>query len=197
MYAIRSYYARSRTPVSLSVEIGSLFPLEKTISGRVILANMDETKRNQLLESLGGFSDWTEAEKDELYTELRHIKGKVSNTRKSMLTEGVTDFVITSYSIHYTKLYDCIRLVSVCIFRFIITCFTILLVVDLCISRPESIWTMMLRMWPCIITRFGTANGRQFSKIWIVQITIFSTIHSLIALQLWLLGIRKVLHLQM
>ena len=84
--------ARSRTPVSLSVEIGSLFPLEKTISGRVILANMDETKRSQLLESLGGFSDWTAAEKEEFYSELRHIKGKVSNTRKSMLTEGVTDF---------------------------------------------------------------------------------------------------------
>lgn len=84
--------ARSRTPVSLSVEIGSLFPLEKTISGRVILANLDESKQKQLLETLEEYKKWSDAEKSDFYEQLGQIKGKACNMRKSMLTEGVTDF---------------------------------------------------------------------------------------------------------
>jgi len=84
--------ARSRTPVSLSVEIGSLFPLEKTISGRVILANMDDNKQKQLLETCEEYQKWKKDEKKELLAELSQIKGRECNIRKSMLTEGVTDF---------------------------------------------------------------------------------------------------------
>lgn len=84
--------AKSRTPVSLSVEIGSLFPLEKTISGRVILANTEEKKQKQLLETSEEYQSWSAADKSEFFDQLRRVKGKLCNISKSMLTDGVTDF---------------------------------------------------------------------------------------------------------
>ncbi|MGQ1784769.1 MULTISPECIES: IclR family transcriptional regulator [unclassified Saccharicrinis] len=83
---------QSQTPVSLSVEIGSLFPLEKTISGKVTLANLEEQKKNQILSLCDDYQSMKAAEKKELQAELLQIKGKPCVSNKSMLTEGITDF---------------------------------------------------------------------------------------------------------
>lgn len=83
--------AKSQTPVSLSVEIGSLFPLEKTNSGKLILANINDEKRTQILASCDEYQSMKKSEQKDLQSQLLNLKGKKSNSQKSLLTEGVTD----------------------------------------------------------------------------------------------------------
>ncbi|WP_066631452.1 IclR family transcriptional regulator [Labilibacter marinus] len=90
--------ARSLTPVSLSVEIGSLFPLERTVSGKVILANLTKTKSKQILASSDGYKAMTADEKKLLQSDLVDMKGQSCASNKSLLTEGVTDFAAPVYN---------------------------------------------------------------------------------------------------
>ena len=83
---------KSQTPVSLSVEIGSLFPLEKTISGQVILAHLTTEKKNQILNSSPVFSAMNKIEQSEFVKHTELLKQQKISSNKSQLTEGVTDF---------------------------------------------------------------------------------------------------------
>ncbi len=90
--------AKSRTPVTLSVEIGSLFPLEKTNSGKVILANLDAERCAHVLSSCDTYIAMNDEEKAQFMAELNELRGKACNVSKSLLTEGVTDFSSPIYN---------------------------------------------------------------------------------------------------
>lgn len=83
---------KSQTPVSLSVEVGSLFPLEKTISGKVLLSNLNVAKRKQIFEFSDIYKTFSTNEKKAFKEELKTLKGQQCVYQRSQLTEGVTDF---------------------------------------------------------------------------------------------------------
>ncbi|MCG8582961.1 MAG: IclR family transcriptional regulator, partial [Bacteroidales bacterium] len=91
---------QSRTPVSLSVEIGSLFPLARTNSGKVILANLHEEKQKQTLAICEEYLNMNADEQEALLKELKNIKGKPCNGSKSILTDGVTDISAPIFNMH-------------------------------------------------------------------------------------------------
>lgn len=84
--------AKSSTPVSLSVEIGSLFPLEKTVSGKIILASLTEDARQQIFADSISQKTITKKGVKEMLESLKEIEGEKCYFQKSELTEGVTDF---------------------------------------------------------------------------------------------------------
>lgn len=83
---------QSRTPVSLSVEIGSLFPLDKTNSGKLILAHSSPQKQNHLLSTCDSYISLSKKEQKAFCEELETCKELKVLSNKSMLTDGVTDF---------------------------------------------------------------------------------------------------------
>ena len=82
---------QSPGPVSLSIEEGSLFPLLKTTSGRVIVAFTEEEQLKTLLEKDKNFDSLNSKEKKELLKRLKAIKESGYEIKKSELTLGVTD----------------------------------------------------------------------------------------------------------
>ncbi|WP_027473839.1 IclR family transcriptional regulator [Saccharicrinis fermentans] len=91
---------QSQTPVSLSVEIGSLFPLAKTVSGKITLAHLKEENRKQILTLCDDYQAMKASEKKALLNELQDIKKHSCICNKSMLTEGITDFAAPIFNMH-------------------------------------------------------------------------------------------------
>lgn len=85
---------KSPGPVSLSVEEGSLFPLIKTTSGRVLLANLNENERDSILKKSKDFNELDLKNQNELLQALQHIKKTGYDLKESELTLGVTDIAI-------------------------------------------------------------------------------------------------------
>lgn len=82
---------KSPGPVTLSIEEGSLFPLIKTTSGRVILAFLDETQRDKILKKDTDYIALNNADKHEFLKRLNTIKKLGYELKNSEITMGVTD----------------------------------------------------------------------------------------------------------
>ncbi len=90
---------RSPGPVTLSIEEGSLFPLIKTTSGRVLLAFSDENRQQQLLIENKDFQNLSTKEKEEFKNRLQDIREKKYELALSDITAGVTDIAVPIGSI--------------------------------------------------------------------------------------------------
>lgn len=77
---------QSPGPVSLSFNEGTLFPLMQTVSGRILLANSESSRRASLLKTL--VSEPQRAESESALLALRESGFEV---HASELTDGVTD----------------------------------------------------------------------------------------------------------
>lgn len=82
---------RSPGPVSLSIEEGSLFPLIKTTSGRVILAYLDEKRREQILSENKEYKLLPLKAKKEFKMRLKQINERGYEIQQSEITMGVSD----------------------------------------------------------------------------------------------------------
>ncbi|MDW7692974.1 IclR family transcriptional regulator [Flammeovirgaceae bacterium SG7u.111] len=82
---------RSPGPVSLSIEEGSLFPLHKTTSGRVLLAFMPDPQRGNLLEGTKDFVSLSQKQRKAFLNQLEEVKAKGYDMRDSEITHGVID----------------------------------------------------------------------------------------------------------
>ncbi|MDO6761313.1 IclR family transcriptional regulator [Tamlana sp. 2_MG-2023] len=85
---------RSPGPVSLSIEEGSLFPLTKTASGRVLMAFLDSEKTQRLLEDDAEFSTLSKKDQKAFLLQLDSIKTNGHEISQSDLTMGVTDIAV-------------------------------------------------------------------------------------------------------
>lgn len=85
---------KSPGPVTLSIEEGSLFPLVKTTSGRVVLAFLDEKRRSAILKENKDFKKLLAAEKSELNAHLQNIKERGYEIEQSEITKGVSDIAV-------------------------------------------------------------------------------------------------------
>ncbi len=85
---------QSPGPVSLSIEEGSLFPLIKTTSGRVILAFTETKKQKDILSKDSLFKTMSSKEKETFFARLETIKTRGYELKNSDLTMGVTDIGI-------------------------------------------------------------------------------------------------------
>lgn len=84
--------ARSHTPVSLNITEGSIFPTRTTASGKVLLANSNDTVRDMILARDQGFIQLSSSEKSKYLEELGKVKSQGFITEKSQITQGVIDF---------------------------------------------------------------------------------------------------------
>ena len=82
---------KSPGPISLSIEEGSLFPLLKTTSGRVILASLKPEHQKNILENNSDFKLLTQEEQNLFLNRLEIIKERGYELQKSEITLGVTD----------------------------------------------------------------------------------------------------------
>ncbi|WP_044211252.1 IclR family transcriptional regulator [Flammeovirga sp. OC4] len=92
--------AKSMTPISLSVEVGGVFPITQTNSGKIILAHKSESERERILEASEEYQALSKGEKAGLEKELSALKDLKCFVQKSTLTEGVTDFAAPVYDIN-------------------------------------------------------------------------------------------------
>ncbi len=84
----------SPEPVSLSIEEGSLFPLIKTTSGRVLLAFMEEKESTRILSENHDFIHLPEEEQRVFSVQLEAIRRNGYELEKSEITIGVTDIAV-------------------------------------------------------------------------------------------------------
>ncbi len=82
---------RSPEPVSLSIAEGTLFPLISTASGRVILANMPDEVRQDILQQDDVYVRMSAAAKASFQKELENIVAQKYYMGMSDITIGVTD----------------------------------------------------------------------------------------------------------
>ncbi|OBQ56705.1 IclR family transcriptional regulator [Tamlana sp. s12] len=85
---------KSPGPVSLSIEEGSLFPLTKTASGRVLLAHLEGDKLNELLNNNQEFISLSKKEQKDFKERLQRINKDKHEISQSDLTMGVTDIAV-------------------------------------------------------------------------------------------------------
>ncbi|WP_075342999.1 IclR family transcriptional regulator [Tenacibaculum agarivorans] len=85
---------KSPGPVSLSIEEGSLFPLIKTASGKLILSFLSAKKRDQILKKDSHFLDFSKEEKQKFLAQLSTIKTDGFILQQSDLNLGVTDLSV-------------------------------------------------------------------------------------------------------
>lgn len=85
---------KSPGPVTLSIEEGSLFPLIKTTSGRVVLAFLAEKRTKQLLSEDKDYKKLSAKEKTDLKNHLKKIKERGYEIEQSEITMGVTDIAV-------------------------------------------------------------------------------------------------------
>jgi len=84
----------STGPISLSIQDGSLFPLYKTTSGRVILSQLMEKERLIYLKKDQHFNQLSEKQGKIYLTEVNSISKSGSIIINSETTHGVTDIAI-------------------------------------------------------------------------------------------------------
>ena len=84
--------ARSQVPISINITEGTIFPTASTTSGRVLLANSNESVQAMIMERDEKFATLPKAKKARFMTELDEIKAQGFHSAKSEFTEGVCDF---------------------------------------------------------------------------------------------------------
>lgn len=87
------YQAKSPSPIALSIEEGSLFPLLLTASGRTILAYMPEDERRNILKRVDLFNGYNARQQTTLTEALEEIRRQGGFVGPSDLSKGVTDIV--------------------------------------------------------------------------------------------------------
>ena len=88
------FQAKSPSPIALSIEEGSLFPLLLTASGRVLLAFLEETERMNILNRIALFKNYSARKQKSFLQELDEIQQKGVYLGTSDLSRGVTDIVM-------------------------------------------------------------------------------------------------------
>ena len=85
---------KSPGPVSLSIEEGSIFPLIKTTSGRILLSFLEEGQREKILVSDADFGNLSKKEQHAFLHHLQQIKSQGFEQHESEITRGVTDLAV-------------------------------------------------------------------------------------------------------
>jgi DNA-binding IclR family transcriptional regulator len=80
--------------IRLSVEVGAAFPLLHTVSGRVLLAHLDEQARADLLGREGEYARLSAAGRELLHERLRLIRSRGYDTSVGETTDGVSDLAV-------------------------------------------------------------------------------------------------------
>jgi DNA-binding IclR family transcriptional regulator len=88
------HQSKSPSPIALSVEEGSLFPLLLTASGKVFFAFMSEEERNNLLNTNDLFKKYSKLQQKKFSQLLAEIKETEYYVEASNLSKGVTDIVV-------------------------------------------------------------------------------------------------------
>ncbi|WP_114782937.1 IclR family transcriptional regulator [Botryobacter ruber] len=88
------HQSKSPSPIALSVEEGSLFPLMLTASGRVLLAYMSDEERENTLRSIDLYKSYTKPQQQKFLQQLDHIRDAGRHVESSDLSRGVTDIVM-------------------------------------------------------------------------------------------------------
>ncbi|SIT02239.1 transcriptional regulator, IclR family [Zobellia uliginosa] len=88
--------AQSESPgaVSLSIKVGSLFPLLQTSSGKVLVAFEKEQKRNHILETSDYYNKQDKNFKEHFSADIDTIQKNGYHLTSSELTVGVTDIAV-------------------------------------------------------------------------------------------------------
>jgi DNA-binding IclR family transcriptional regulator len=87
------YQAKSPSPIALSIEEGSLFPLLLTASGRTLLAFLPEDERRSILNRVDMYKNYQAHQQLALSSALQMIREQGGYVGPSDLTKGVTDIV--------------------------------------------------------------------------------------------------------
>lgn len=83
--------SRSPVPIALSIEEGSLFPLFKTASGKILLSFMSEQGREEVLKRDLDFNSYPPSKQKKIIRLLNEIQKKGYYVTPSELTLGITD----------------------------------------------------------------------------------------------------------
>ncbi|MBJ6367701.1 IclR family transcriptional regulator [Snuella sedimenti] len=84
-------------PVSLSVEVGSRFPLFNSTSGRIMLSQLKEEEQLIYLNRNANFSDLNEVDKLDYLSEIKLVAEKGYDFKESETTKGVIDIGVPIY----------------------------------------------------------------------------------------------------
>lgn len=87
------FQAKSPSPIALSIEEGSLFPLLVTPSGRTLLAFLPQEERHNVLSRLELYQSYTPRQQAALEEALQTIRQQAGFVGPSDLSKGVTDIV--------------------------------------------------------------------------------------------------------
>ena len=87
------YQAKSPSPIALSIEEGSLFPLLLTASGRTLLAFLPEDERRSVLNRVDLYKSYQAHQQAAFTSALQMIREQGGYVGPSDLTKGVTDIV--------------------------------------------------------------------------------------------------------
>jgi DNA-binding IclR family transcriptional regulator len=85
--------AKSPSPIALSIEEGSLFPLVLTASGRTLLAFLAEDERLNILNRIPLYKSYSARKQKAFLQSLEEIREKGVYVSTSELSKGVTDIV--------------------------------------------------------------------------------------------------------
>ncbi len=88
------YQMRSPSPVSLSIEEGTHFPISMTTSGKTLLSTFSKEKRETILARDKHFKVWNKKQKETLLATIKAIEKDGYKCSKSELTSGVTDIAV-------------------------------------------------------------------------------------------------------
>ena len=86
--------AKSPSPIALSIEEGSLFPLVLTASGRTLLAFQPEDERLNILQRITLYRNYSARKQKAFLQALEEIRSQAVFVSNSELSKGVTDIVV-------------------------------------------------------------------------------------------------------
>ena len=86
--------AKSPSPIALSIEEGSLFPLVLTASGRTLLAFQPEDERLNILQRIPLYRNYSARKQKAFLQALEEIRSQAVFVSNSELSKGVTDIVV-------------------------------------------------------------------------------------------------------
>lgn len=86
--------AKSPSPIALSIEEGSLFPLVLTASGRTLLAFQPEDERLNILQRITLYRNYSARKQKAFLQALEEIRNQAVFVSNSELSKGVTDIVV-------------------------------------------------------------------------------------------------------
>jgi DNA-binding IclR family transcriptional regulator len=86
--------AKSPSPIALSIEEGSLFPLVLTASGRTLLAFLAPDERMNILNRIPLYKSYSTRKQKGFLQSLEEIRAQAIYVSNSELSKGVTDIVV-------------------------------------------------------------------------------------------------------